>query len=186
MRRERGNHVAQEFFFVVRANMLEHIECVNSVELSGDRGFEQVVHEAGERPFSAHAPVDVLDEDRIEIDRGELSHLLPNDPGREGVGASDLEHAPAPAHHLGYKFVTRKGEGQALGVIVPGLASHQSEAFEAFLLEFVEDWFVLRLAGPTPNPTFPCPAPTELAGRFSRPEWLQTGSCQWPICAPTN
>ncbi len=111
--------------------------------------------EAGERPFRAHAPVDVVDEDGIEIDSGELAHLLLNDPGGERVGAPDFEHPVAPAHHLGHEFVTREREGKALGIVIPGLARHQSEAFKAFLFEFVEDWFVLRLSRPTRHSNVP-------------------------------
>ena len=125
--------------------MLEHVERVDAVELAGKRAGQHVVDVAGEAPGLVHPGVDVLDEDGIEVDRGEAFHRLDDDAGAEGIPAADFQHALGALQHLGDELVARQREGEALRIVVPGLAGHQPQGFEAALE--LEQALVLGLAG---------------------------------------
>ena len=56
---------------------------------------EHVVDAGLDRPAFIAAVLNVLDEERIEIDGRDVADLLPHDPRAEGVRAADLQHRPS-------------------------------------------------------------------------------------------
>ena len=87
--------------------MLEHVECIGGVERAGHGAGEHVMDERLDRPMPIHPLFDIGDEQRIEVDGGDLADGLLNDARPESIGAADLQHPGAARQHLGDELVAR-------------------------------------------------------------------------------
>ena len=94
-----------------------------------------------------HAGFDVGDEQGVEIECGELLHLLPHNSRTECIRASDLEHVCTSSQQLGDEFIARESEGEPFRIVVPRIVCHQAETFQALLLSLFDHALVLWFFG---------------------------------------
>lgn len=99
--------VLQKDAFVLRLDMLQHIQRIDRIERARHRAVQHVVDQGIEAPALHHPVVDVLDEDGIEIDRRQILDFRLDDANTEGIAAADLEHVAAALEHLGHELIAR-------------------------------------------------------------------------------
>src|SRR6516165_8587496 len=89
---ERRSEVADKGALLLCRDMLDDIESVNSVISVRQRPRQNVVDLGRERPFGRLPASNIIDEDWVEIIRGDGFYFLLHDPGSKGVAAADLCH----------------------------------------------------------------------------------------------
>lgn len=134
--------------------MLEHVESEDGVKVARNRSVQHIVDQDVEFPACHHPLLDILDEQRIEIDRGKFADFGLDDTGTKRVAASNFKHVLAAGQHLGDKLVARQSKDQMFRVLMPALIRPQPEPLETALkrvlnadliLHFLRPWFVFRL-----------------------------------------
>src|SRR6185437_9088300 len=137
--------IRQELIFDVGRNMFKNIQSVYGIKIAGDRRRQSVVDERGKVPVLVHALLDVGDEKRVEVDRGDVTDSLLHKSGAECVGTSDLQHVPSAFQHFGDEFISSQRKERSSRVLIPGLVDHQPQSSNAVLLLYLIEKIVLRL-----------------------------------------
>ena len=73
----------------------------------------------------------IFDENRVEIDGGQVADGLLDDPARKGVAAADFQHVLSPFEHPGDELVARQHEKHMPGVFLPHQVHHDPQGLDA-------------------------------------------------------
>ena len=106
------------------------------------------MHRERERPFVVDTLVDVIDEDRIDIDRVHAADFLQHDRQRKRITAPHFENARSSREHLGHELVARKHKEQPARVGMPIAVLLDAQPGEPAGFLQLDVGFVLRLIGP--------------------------------------
>ncbi len=85
---------------VFRLHVFKNVERIGRIKIAGNRTFQHVMDTSFEWPIWIHSFYSIGDEQRIEIDSGDVPHGLLDDTCPAGIRASHFQDFGAPLKHL--------------------------------------------------------------------------------------